>query len=104
MRFMYGAPPAPGKSRDHAHVPQGPTVHTHPNLEWKRLQGTVQTARGPMPFNYGHVLFTIMQHDGGIYIHAYSERNGARLDRPCSNQNMAFARVLDWARNYALEA
>jgi len=102
MRIMYGAPPPTNHNREYAPLPQGPTALTHPRLGWRRLQGQVQTARGPMQINFNHVLFAILEQDGSVYIHAYSERNGARLDRPCSNPNMAFARVLDWARNYSL--
>lgn len=88
-------------SWDNAHR-MNPTPASHPNLGWNRLQGTLPTARGPFPFNYPHIVFAIVQHpDGGIYIHAINTATMARMDRPCSEPNRAFVRVLDWARNGA---
>lgn len=81
-------------------IPLPPTAQTAPELGWRRLVGTVPTARGAVSFQHPHVVFTVIHSpsNGSVYIHAYNERTGARLDRPCSHPQMAFARVLDWAR------
>lgn len=79
-----------------------PTPRSHPALGWNRLVATIPTARGPMQVNYPWIVFAVVQSPyGGIQIHAINERTGARMDRPCSEPNRAFLRVIDWARNGA---
>ena len=69
---------------------------------WRVLSGTVNTARGPMPFHYPNTVFLIEANaDGEGMLHVLNQRTGARMDRPCSHVNtMGIARILDWARHY----
>jgi hypothetical protein len=69
---------------------------------WRVLSGTVNTARGPMPFHYPNTVFLIEANaDGEGMLHVVNQRTGARMDRPCSHvSTMGIARILDWARHY----
>jgi hypothetical protein len=69
---------------------------------WRVLSGTMNTARGPVPFHYPNVVFYIEANaDGEGMLHVWNRRTGARMDRPCSHVNtMGIARILDWARHY----
>lgn len=78
-----------------------PTPQSHPQLGWRQLVGRMNTARGPFPFSYPNTYFAIIAPpDGGVYLHVINLATGARMDRPCSQPERAFARVLDWARHY----
>jgi hypothetical protein len=69
---------------------------------WRVLSGTMNTARGPVPFHYPNVVFYIEANaDGEGMLHVWNRRTNARMDRPCSHVNtMGIARILDWARHY----
>lgn len=71
---------------------------------WRVLSGTMNTARGPVPFHYPNVVFYIEANvDGEGMLHVWNRRTGARMDRPCSHVNtMGIARILDWARHYGV--
>lgn len=81
--------------------PALPTPQTAPHLGWRVLSGQLPTARGPVPFHYPNTAFVILQDgQGGVVLHVVNTATGARMDRPCSQPERAFVRVLDWARNY----
>ncbi len=64
-------------------VPANMTRQSHPKYRWQNLAGS----------HVWYVIFQDPQDLSDVYIVAYSEANGQRMERPCTDPNRALHRV-----------